>query len=93
VQTGFDDDTGEPWYPFKETDEFKPEVLPYIVVIVDEMADLMMVAGKEIEKPVFRLAQQMLLSVWYPTDYGAASVSGCRHRHDQRLTSSAFHFK
>ena len=54
VQTGFDDDTGEPVF---ETDEFTPEVLPYIVVIVDEMADLMMVAGKEIEACIQRLAQ------------------------------------
>ena len=54
VQTGFDDETGDPIF---ETDEFKPEVLPYIVVIVDEMADLMMVAGKEIEACIQRLAQ------------------------------------
>tara|TARA_R110002049_G_scaffold44333_5_gene130005 strand:- start:55233 stop:58109 length:2877 start_codon:yes stop_codon:yes gene_type:complete len=54
VQTGFDEDTGEPIF---ETDEFKPETLPYIVVIVDEMADLMMVAGKEIEACIQRLAQ------------------------------------
>ena len=54
VQTGFDDDTGEPVF---ETEEFQPEVLPYIVVIVDEMADLMMVAGKEIEACIQRLAQ------------------------------------
>ncbi|MEP4039317.1 DNA translocase FtsK 4TM domain-containing protein [Pseudophaeobacter sp.] len=54
VQTGFDDDTGEPMF---ETDEFAPEALPYIVVIVDEMADLMMVAGKEIEACIQRLAQ------------------------------------
>ncbi len=54
VQTGFDDDTGEPVY---ETESFAPETLPYIVVIVDEMADLMMVAGKEIEACVQRLAQ------------------------------------
>ncbi|KPD12111.1 DNA translocase FtsK 4TM domain-containing protein [Phaeobacter sp. 11ANDIMAR09] len=54
VQTGFDDDTGEPVF---ETDEFAPEALPYIVVIVDEMADLMMVAGKEIEACIQRLAQ------------------------------------
>ncbi|WP_298859386.1 DNA translocase FtsK [uncultured Sulfitobacter sp.] len=54
VQTGFDDDTGEPIF---ETEENTPEKLPYIVVIVDEMADLMMVAGKEIEACIQRLAQ------------------------------------
>ncbi|SNR35460.1 DNA translocase FtsK [Paracoccus sediminis] len=54
VQTGFDEDTGEPVF---ETEEFKPETFPYIVVIVDEMADLMMVAGKEIEACIQRLAQ------------------------------------
>jgi len=54
VQTGFDEDTGEPVF---ETDEFMPESVPYIVVIVDEMADLMMVAGKEIEACIQRLAQ------------------------------------
>ncbi len=54
VQTGFDEETGEPIF---ETEEFTPEVLPYIVVIVDEMADLMMVAGKEIEACIQRLAQ------------------------------------
>ncbi|MFI0396325.1 DNA translocase FtsK [Paracoccus jiaweipingae] len=54
VQTGFDEDTGEPIF---ETEEFAPETVPYIVVIVDEMADLMMVAGKEIEACIQRLAQ------------------------------------
>jgi S-DNA-T family DNA segregation ATPase FtsK/SpoIIIE len=54
VQTGFDDETGDPVF---ETDEFMPEVLPFIVVVVDEMADLMMVAGKEIEACIQRLAQ------------------------------------
>ncbi len=54
VQTGFDDDTGEPMF---ETEEYAPERMPYIVVIVDEMADLMMVAGKEIEACIQRLAQ------------------------------------
>lgn len=54
VQTGFDEETGDPIF---ETEEFQPEVLPFIVVIVDEMADLMMVAGKEIEACIQRLAQ------------------------------------
>ncbi|WP_212523007.1 DNA translocase FtsK [Actibacterium sp. MT2.3-13A] len=54
VQTGFDDETGDPIF---ETEEFQPRTLPYIVVIVDEMADLMMVAGKEIEACIQRLAQ------------------------------------
>jgi S-DNA-T family DNA segregation ATPase FtsK/SpoIIIE len=54
VQTGFDDETGEPVF---ETEEFAPKLLPYIVVVVDEMADLMMVAGKEIEACIQRLAQ------------------------------------
>jgi DNA segregation ATPase FtsK/SpoIIIE, S-DNA-T family len=54
VQTGFDRETGEPIY---EQEEIKLEKLPYIVVLIDEMADLMMVAGKEIEGAVQRLAQ------------------------------------
>ncbi|MEL6532273.1 MAG: DNA translocase FtsK 4TM domain-containing protein [Pseudomonadota bacterium] len=54
VQTGFDDETGEPVF---ETEEFAPETMPFIVVVVDEMADLMMVAGKEIEACIQRLAQ------------------------------------
>ncbi|HDZ74451.1 MAG TPA: DNA translocase FtsK [Aurantimonas coralicida] len=54
VQTGFDRETGEPIF---ETEEFDLEPLPYIVVIIDEMADLMMVAGKDIEGTVQRLAQ------------------------------------
>ncbi len=54
VQTGFDRETGEALY---EREEFDLEALPYIVVIVDEMADLMMVAGKDIEGAIQRLAQ------------------------------------
>ncbi|MCC5978815.1 MAG: DNA translocase FtsK [Salinarimonas sp.] len=54
VQTGFDRETGEAIF---EESEMNLEPLPYIVVIVDEMADLMMVAGKEIEGAIQRLAQ------------------------------------
>jgi S-DNA-T family DNA segregation ATPase FtsK/SpoIIIE len=54
VQTGFDHNTGEPIF---ETEELELEPMPYVVVIIDEMADLMMVAGKDIEGAVQRLAQ------------------------------------
>ncbi|WYK05618.1 DNA translocase FtsK [Cereibacter sphaeroides f. sp. denitrificans] len=54
IQTGFDEDTGEPVF---ETEDLQPVRLPFIVVVVDEMADLMMVAGKEIEACIQRLAQ------------------------------------
>lgn len=54
VQTGFDPDTGRPTH---EEQPLALEPLPFIVVVVDEMADLMMVAGKEIEQAVQRLAQ------------------------------------
>jgi S-DNA-T family DNA segregation ATPase FtsK/SpoIIIE len=54
VQTGYDKETGEAIY---EQEEMELSVLPYIVVIVDEMADLMMVAGKDIEGAIQRLAQ------------------------------------
>ena len=54
VQTGFDPETGEPIF---EKEEMDLQPMPYIVVIIDEMADLMMVAGKDIEGAVQRLAQ------------------------------------
>ncbi len=54
VQIGFDPETGKPQY---ESREIEKKSLPYIVVIVDEMADLMIVAGKEIEGSIQRLAQ------------------------------------
>src|SRR5690606_2898045 len=54
VQTGFDEATGKPVY---EDDVMDLQPMPFIVVIIDEMADLMMVAGKEIEGAVQRLAQ------------------------------------
>jgi S-DNA-T family DNA segregation ATPase FtsK/SpoIIIE len=55
VQTGYDGETGQPLY---ETEELEYEVLPQIVVIIDELADLMMTAGKEVEFLVQRLAQK-----------------------------------
>jgi S-DNA-T family DNA segregation ATPase FtsK/SpoIIIE len=54
VQTGFDRETGKPIY---EDETLDLEPMPYIVVVVDEMADLMMISGKEIEGAVQRLAQ------------------------------------
>ncbi|ABI63026.1 DNA translocase FtsK [Granulibacter bethesdensis] len=54
VQTGFDPETGRPTF---EEQQLALEPLPFIVVVIDEMADLMMVAGKEIEAAVQRLAQ------------------------------------
>jgi S-DNA-T family DNA segregation ATPase FtsK/SpoIIIE len=55
VQTGYNAETGQPVY---ETEELDYEVLPQIVVIIDELADLMMTAGKEVEFLVQRLAQK-----------------------------------
>ena len=55
VQTGYNADSGQPVY---ETEELDYDVLPQIVVIVDELADLMMTAGKEVEFLIQRLAQK-----------------------------------
>jgi S-DNA-T family DNA segregation ATPase FtsK/SpoIIIE len=54
VHTGYDRTTGEAIY---EKEELELDPLPYVVVVVDEMADLMMVAGKDIEGAIQRLAQ------------------------------------
>ncbi|HEX4261678.1 MAG TPA: DNA translocase FtsK 4TM domain-containing protein [Acetobacteraceae bacterium] len=54
VQTGFDAETSRPMF---EEQALTLETLPFLVVVIDEMADLMMVAGKEIEAAVQRLAQ------------------------------------
>ena len=54
VQTGFDPETGKPVF---ESVPIEMETIPFIVIIVDEMADLMLVAGKDIESSIQRLAQ------------------------------------
>lgn len=54
VQTGYNPENGK---PIIEEIEFEPKKIPFIVVIIDEMADLMLVAGKEIEGSIQRLAQ------------------------------------
>src|SRR3546814_8452105 len=55
VQTGYHPETGQPVY---EEEQLDYPVLPQIVVIVDELADLMMTAGKEVEFLIQRLAQK-----------------------------------
>ncbi len=80
VQTGFDKGTGEPVY---EQEEMELSELPYIVVVVDEMADLMMVAGKDIEGAIQRLGADGPRRR-HPSDHGDAAPLGRRHhRHDQ----------
>ena len=54
VHTGYDNETGQPLYT---EEEIEPEKMPFIVVIIDEMADLMLVARNDIEHLVQRLSQ------------------------------------
>jgi S-DNA-T family DNA segregation ATPase FtsK/SpoIIIE len=87
VQTGFDEETGDPIF---ETEEFAPEAMPYIVVIVDEMADLMMVAGKEIEACIQRLGTDGACFGYSPDHGNTTSVRGRDHRHDQGELPDAY---
>jgi S-DNA-T family DNA segregation ATPase FtsK/SpoIIIE len=80
VHTGFDKETGKAIY---EEEKLDLAPLPYIVIIVDEMADLMMVAGKDIEGLVQRLAQMARAAGLHVDPRDAASVGGRHHRHHQ----------
>ena len=80
VHTGYDKESGEAIY---ENEELDLEPLPYIVVIVDEMADLMMVAGKDIEGAVQRLAQMARAAGLHVVPGDAAAIGRCHHRHHQ----------
>ena len=80
VQTGFDPDTGQPTF---EEQPLALETLPFIVVVVDEMADLMMVAGKEIEAAVQRLAQMARAAGIHVIMATQRPVGRRDHRHHQ----------
>ncbi len=80
VHTGFDKETGKAIY---EEEKLDLEPLPYIVIIVDEMADLMMVAGKDIEGAVQRLAQMARAAGLHVDPRHPASVGRRHHRHHQ----------
>ena len=80
VQTGFDRESGEPVY---ETETIPADPMPYIVVVIDEMADLMMVAGKEIEGRGAAPGPDGARGGHSPDHGHPAPVGGCDHRHDQ----------
>ena len=80
VQSGFDKETGEAIYA-DEIMDLNP--IPYIVVIVDEMADLMMVAGKEIESAIQRLGADGARGRYSRHSRDPAPVGRCHHRHHQ----------
>jgi DNA segregation ATPase FtsK/SpoIIIE, S-DNA-T family len=61
---------------------FRPEPLPFVVVIIDELADLMMIVGKKVEELIARLAQKARASGSPDTGH-AAPVGRCHHRADQ----------
>ena len=80
VHTGYDKETGEAIY---EEEQLELETLPHIVVIVDEMADLMMVAGKDIEGAVQRLAQMARAAGLHVILATQTAVGRRHHRHHQ----------
>ncbi len=80
VHTGYDKESGQAIY---EKEELTLEPLPFIVVIVDEMADLMMVAGKDIEGAIQRLAQMARAAGIHVILGDAAPVGRRHHRHHQ----------
>ena len=80
VHAGFDPTSGEPIY---ETRELPLEPMPYIVVVIDEMADLMITAGKEIEAAVQRLAQMARAAGIHVIMATQRPIGRRHHRHDQ----------
>ncbi len=86
VQTGFDRETGKPLY---EDETLELDHMPYIVVVVDEMADLMMISGKEIEGAVQRLAQMARAAGIHLIAADAAAVGRRDHRYDKGELSHA----
>ena len=80
VHTGYDKESGEAIY---EKEDLELDTIPYIVVIVDEMADLMMVAGKDIEGAIQRLAQMARAAGIHVDPRDAAPLGRRHHRHHQ----------